>query len=193
MHGIGNRKFRNSAQMAVEKVTNSRWLVLYTKPRNEKKVAERLASQGYEVYCPVRKVKRNWSDRWKWMEEPLFPSYLFIRVSEKEREGVFNTPGVVRFLFWLKKPAVVQEKEINLLKRWLNEFDHQSIEVFGLSVGQRVLIQSGPLMNKEATVSEVRGQVLQLVLEELQLVVRINARETQLEMISNPSLNETKE
>ena len=57
------------------------WYVLYTKPRNEKKVAQRLSEAGYTVYCPLQKVRRQWSDRTKVVEEPLFKSYLFIQIS----------------------------------------------------------------------------------------------------------------
>ena len=61
------------------------WHVLYTKPRNEKKVAERLSGAGYTVYCPLQKVRRQWSDRVKVVEEPLFKGYLFIKIEEKEK------------------------------------------------------------------------------------------------------------
>ena len=72
------------------------WYVLYAKPRNEKKVAERLSAAGYNVYCPLHKVKRQWSDRMKVVEEPLFKGYLFIQVEDKRRDEVFNYPGAVR-------------------------------------------------------------------------------------------------
>ena len=65
------------------------WHVLYTKPRNEKKVAERLSGAGYTVYCPLQKVRRQWSDRVKVVEEPLFKGYLFIKIEEKKRDEVF--------------------------------------------------------------------------------------------------------
>ena len=63
---------------------NACWHVLYTKPRNEKKVAERLSGAGYTVYCPLQKVRRQWSDRVKVVEEPLFKGYLFIKIEEKK-------------------------------------------------------------------------------------------------------------
>jgi transcriptional antiterminator RfaH len=94
------------------------WYVLYTKPRNEKKVAERLSAAGYNVYCPLHKVKRQWSDRMKVVEEPLFKGYLFIQVEDKRRDEVFNYPGAVRYLFWLRCPALVRSCEIQTIKKW---------------------------------------------------------------------------
>ena len=95
------------------------WHVLYTKPRNEKKVAERLTAAGYTVYCPLQKVRRQWSDRVKVVEEPLFKGYLFINIEEKTRDEVFSLPGTVRYLFWLRRPAVVRDSEIHTIQKWL--------------------------------------------------------------------------
>ena len=74
------------------------WYVLYTMPRNEKKVAQRLSEAGYIVYCPLQKVRRQWSDRTKVVEEPLFKSYLFIQIEDSRRDEVFSFPGTVRYI-----------------------------------------------------------------------------------------------
>lgn len=87
------------------------WHVLYTKPRNKRKVAERLSFAGYTVYSPFQKVRRQWRDRIKVVEEPLFKGYLFIKIEEKKRDEVFTFPGAVRYLFWLRRPAVVFAKK----------------------------------------------------------------------------------
>ena len=105
------------------------WYVLYTKSRNEKKVAERLSGAGYTVYCPLQKVRRQWSDRVKVVEEPLFKGYLFIKIEEKIRDEVFSFPGTVRYLFWLRRPAVVREEEIHTIQKWLGEYDHEDIDI----------------------------------------------------------------
>jgi transcriptional antiterminator RfaH len=93
------------------------WYVLYTKPRNEKKVAERLTGAGYSVYCPLHKVRRQWSDRIKTVEEPLFRSYVFIQIEDAKRDEVFVYPGTVRYLFWLRRPAVVRQSEIATIQK----------------------------------------------------------------------------
>jgi len=156
------------------------WLVIYTKPRQEKKLAERLQHAGYTVYCPTQRMKKRWSDRWKWIEQPLFTSHIFIQIDPERRDAVYFVPGFVRFLFWLKRPAQVRPKEIETLKRWLNEFDAAWINVESFQPGQKIYIQSGPLLGKSGEVVDQRGQSLELILEELQLKIRVDLATTQL-------------
>ncbi|XOV91191.1 MAG: transcription termination/antitermination NusG family protein [Bacteroidota bacterium] len=75
----------------------SHWYVLYTRPRNEKKVIQRLENE-FEVFCPLVTTKRQWSDRKKKVSEPLFRSYVFVKVTEAERQDVLRTPGVVCYI-----------------------------------------------------------------------------------------------
>ena len=146
------------------------WYALYTKPRNEKKVTDGLAKQGIETYCPMVVQVRVWSDRKKKMSLPLIPSYVFVRLEEREREQVFAVPGIVRYLYWLGKPAVITEQEILALKQSLNQAV-QKYEVIGYRPGDRINIPSGPLMGKEAQIKEVSDKKLQLVLADLGLQV----------------------
>src|SRR5690606_40964625 len=107
------------------------WYALYTKPRNEKKVADGLAKLGIEVYCPMVIQVRQWSDRKKKVELPLIPSYVFVRLEEKERERVFEVPGIVRYLYWLGKPAVITDVEIKTLQGSLkNNVRHYEIVTY---------------------------------------------------------------
>ena len=156
------------------------WLVVYTKPRQEKKLAERLTQMGYEVYCPTQRIKKRWSDRWKWIEQPLFTSHLFIQMDPERRDAIYFGPGFVRFLFWLKRPAQVRPKEIDTLKRWLNDFRMEAISMETYRVGQAVKMLSGPLQGHHAKISEQRGGVLELVLEELQIKVKVDLSHTEV-------------
>ena len=156
------------------------WLVIYTKPRQEKKLAERLTQMGYEVYCPTQRIKKRWSDRWKWVEQPLFTSHLFIQIEPERSDVVYFTPGYVRFLFWLKRPAQVRPQEIDTLKRWLNDYAPEAIELSRYAPQQQVRIASGPFLDQEATVLEHRGETLALHIEALQLTVKVNLTRTQV-------------
>ena len=158
------------------------WLVIYTKPRQEKKLAERLTKLGFEVYCPIQQIKRRWSDRSKWIDQPLFSSYLFIRLEPERREVVYQVPGFVRFLFYNKRPAVVRDKEIVTLRRWLNDFNHESISVSAYRPGCLVKVQSGPLQGREARILEQRGTKLELYLEDLKFKVSVNVNKTEMEI-----------
>ncbi len=140
------------------------WTAFYTKPQNEKKVAERLAVNGFEVYCPVTESIRIWSDRKKKIKQPLFKSYVFVRVNEKERLGVLEDHAVIFNLHWLKKPAVIRDEEIEAIQLFLNE--HKDVKTRSLSFekGQSVNIKEGAFKGQEGIVKEIRGNKIVLEL-----------------------------
>jgi transcription antitermination factor NusG len=140
------------------------WLVIYTTPRAEKKVNERLRERGIETYLPLYKTIRQWSDRKKKVELPLFNSYIFVCVSESERIKVLQTDGVVRFLYFLGKPAVVRDKEIEAIRLFLHETEGLKIKV---EVGQKVEIASGPMEGIYGEVIRIGKDKLLLRIEEL--------------------------
>ena len=104
-----------------------KWYILQTRPRWEKKVTDCLAQKGVESFCPVKKVKRQWSDRVKTIEEPLFKSCIFIKISPERRTEVRLTDGVVNFVYQGGKPVVVKEKDMRVLKKHFSEPDHDPI------------------------------------------------------------------
>ena len=156
------------------------WLVIYTKPRQEKKLAERLQQAGYTVYCPTQRMKKRWSDRWKWIEQPLFTSHIFIQIDPERRDAVYFVPGFVRFLFWLKRPAQVRPKEIETLKRWLNDYAPESMTLQKLEPGQRTTLLSGPFQGHEGVVKEMKPERAQLFLEELQILIEVDLTKNEL-------------
>ncbi|MDP3467545.1 MAG: UpxY family transcription antiterminator [Daejeonella sp.] len=159
------------------------WYVIYTKSRYEKAVADKLALSRIEVYCPLLKRKKLWSDRWKWVEEPLFRSYCFVSLDDQDRDRVFSVPGVVRYVYHCGKPAVIRDKEMDLLKSWLMQYDHDSIVAENLNVSDRIRIRSGALMDKEAEVLESKGNYALLLLEDLGLQVKVDLRKNIVEKI----------
>jgi transcription antitermination factor NusG len=142
------------------------WLVIYTTPRAEKKVNERLRERGIETYLPLYKTIRQWSDRKKKVELPLFNSYVFVHVCEQERRTVLETDGVVRFLFFLGKPAVVRPEEIEAIKLFLHETEGMKIKV---EVGQKVEIASGPMEGIYGEVIRIGKEKLLLRVEQLSM------------------------
>ena len=163
--------------------TSLPWLVVYTKPRQEKKLAQRLTQLGFEVYCPTQRIKKRWSDRWKWIEQPLFTSHLFIQIDPERRDAIYFVPGFVRFLFWLKRPALVRPQEIDTLKRWLSDFTPEAIQVESLLPGQHLKIQSGPFQGQEAQLLEHRGDSMVLYLPSIQLQVRVDLSHTEIQAV----------
>ena len=144
-----------------------KWLAIYTRPRWEKKVNRLLTEKGLESYCPLNKVRRKWSDRVKIVEEPLFKSYVFVKVSDEDRTAVRMTAGAVNFVYWLGKPAVIKEKEINAIKRFLNEHENVEARPAELKVNQRVRITNGTLMDQEGKVLDVRRKTARVAIDSL--------------------------
>lgn len=154
------------------------WFVLYTKSRMEKVVAEKLRERHIEVYCPLVKTKRKWSDRFKFVEEPLFRSYCFVNLSEHERSSVFGVPGIVRYLFWLKKVAIVRDAEIEAIKIMLNEVDHSQITIKVFEVGDRLTVASGAFSDTSGHVIRQQGKIVTIVLDALQLFLTVDLSKT---------------
>ena len=148
------------------------WFVIYTKSRNEKKVAELLQKNGVESFCPLVKLKKNWSDRKKIVETPLFNSYVFVNVSEKDRNVVFNVPGVIRYLFWLKKPAIVKDSEIESLKAVLHEtIDSFTIENY--QIGDTVKISEGVFKGLDGVIEKQSNNKLHVILENVGIKITL--------------------
>lgn len=149
------------------------WYVVYTKPKWEKKVAEKLNQIGIECYCPVITQIKQWSDRKKKVEVPLFNSYIFVHLIEKDRNSVFQIAGVVRYLYWLGKPAIVRDEEIEAIKNNLASPNISEVSVTSIQVGDRIKLESGAFSNQEAIVKEVSKTHFILVLEALGCVLKI--------------------
>ena len=130
-----------------------KWFVVYTKPQQELKVAGQLSAMGISNYCPTITLVKQYSDRKKKVTKPLLSSYIMVELEEKERNRVFSCSGIVRYLFFLGKPAVVPASEINLMQDHLNGV-YNDIKVTTLSVGDSHTISQGPF-------SGVLGKVVQ--------------------------------
>ncbi|WP_341226031.1 UpxY family transcription antiterminator [uncultured Arcticibacterium sp.] len=160
------------------------WYVLYTKSRNEKITAERLNERGIEAYCPVLKKEKQWSDRKKIVLEPLFKSYLFVNIEEKRMHDVFKSPGVVRYLYWLKRPAVVKDEEITCIKNMLNDFDHSKIKMQNYDLNATVVFESGPFIHAEGKVLATSGKKCEVFLKDLQMKIYVDTSQNKLKTIT---------
>jgi len=157
--------------LLISQMSGAKWLAVYTRPRWEKKVHTLLTAKGIEAYCPLNKVRRKWSDRIKLIEEPLFKSYVFVKVDEEGRTPVRMTNGVVNFVYWNGKPAVIKEKEILTIKKFLNEYEEVCVLKAGLLPSDPVVVTSGPLMDKEGTILEIKNKMAKVVIESLDSVL----------------------
>jgi transcription antitermination factor NusG len=158
----------------------SKWLAVYTRPRWEKKVNQLLSEKGVERYCPLNKVRRKWSDRVKIVQEPLFKSYVFVKVNDDERSLVRMTAGVINFVYWQGKPAVIKEKEINAIKRFLDEYENVEVRPLNVEVNQRVKITTGPLMDHEGEILEIQNKTAKIAIDSLGYVLVAYVEKTKL-------------
>ncbi|MGV8815930.1 MAG: UpxY family transcription antiterminator [Gelidibacter sp.] len=148
------------------------WYVLITKPKYELKVAERLIAYGFEVCCPTRVEVRQWSDRKKKVTVPLLPSMILVNITEKDRSLVFTVPGVLRYLFWLGKPAIVPSEEVELLIE-IKTKKQQVLSTEKIDVGQEINLDKFGLSAKKGTVKYVSGNQCWVVLHNLGYVVKL--------------------
>lgn len=157
-----------------------KWYAVYTRPRWEKKVANLLSQKGIECYCPLNKVRKKWSDRVKLVEEPLFKSYVFVRVEEEGRTPVRMTDGVVNFVYWNGKPGIVKDKEIGAIRRFLDE--HEGVEAIKVDLHRddKVVVTSGPLMDQEGKVIEIKNKVAKVLIESLGYILVAQIDKTKL-------------
>jgi len=153
------------------------WYVIRTKPQHEIKSARILEDLGVEVFCPVVTEIRQWTDRKKKVTLPLFRTYVFTNLEEKQRNLVFEAPGVLGFLNWQNKPAIAKSKEIEAIKSWLNNDRLDGFEVNSLKPGDKVEIKSGKLAKKKAIIKEVGSKKLKLILPDIGWTLTANIQD----------------
>lgn len=140
------------------------WYVVYTYPRSERKASKKLQEMGTTSFLPLQQVIRQWNDRKKKLEIPLFPCYLFVYVSALERFNVLKIKELVRFISFGGTPAVVSDTTIDSLKKIVKG---ENIEVSGYDnypTGTRVSILKGQFAGLEGLLLRRRGKN-RLVLE----------------------------
>jgi transcription antitermination factor NusG len=110
-------------------------------------VAEILTRRKIENYCPINKVVKQWSDRKKVIYEPLFTSYVFVRVPEFDITSLKQTQGVINLVYWLGKPAVVRDFEIEEIRKFLCEYVNIKLEKTPININDKIRILVARLWN----------------------------------------------
>ena len=133
---------------------NKKWYAVYTKPRWEKKVAERLDEKRIENYLPMVKTLKQWSDRKKWVQEPLFKSYIFVHITENEYLPSLQTPGVVRYVTIGRERISIPPVQIEAVRQFIESGEDLLTDSPDMHVGDRVIVRRGPLNGLEGTLVE---------------------------------------
>ncbi|MEN0053633.1 MAG: UpxY family transcription antiterminator [Mucilaginibacter sp.] len=167
-----------------EKSKASKWMVVYTRSRWEKKVDKLLQTQKINSFCPTIKTKHRWVDRTKVVDLPLFTSYLFVNADPKEQLMVRQTMGVVNFVNHCGKPATITDSEIERIKNLINS--HENIEAVSMpriKVGDQLKVENGLLLDWQGEVLKINGKSVVMLMKELNCALVIDTEQTALSKI----------
>lgn len=164
-----------------------KWYAVYTHAKWEKKVANLLTLKKIENYCPLNRVVRQWSDRKKIVYEPLFTSYVFVRISNKESISVLQTEGVLNYVSWHSRPAVIRDAEIELIKKFLLDHVNVRLEKINVQVNDTVQIKCGLFMEQEGKVIEVLDKSIRVSLPSLGYMMLAEIPKSHVEVVNNKS------
>lgn len=146
---------------------DQRWYIVYVKSRAEKKIADRMARFGLEYFLPTIKVMRQWSDRRKLVEVPLFNGYMFVRVTPEEFTTVRMVEGVVNFVKMEGKYAILRDEQLEAIRTFVATGLPVAAAPADFAPGTKVKVTFGPLKDFEGELVEVKN--------EKQFVVRLEA------------------
>ena len=160
-----------------------KWHVVYTRPRWEKKVADLLSKKNIDNYCPVNRVSRQWCDRKKIILEPLFTAYVFVNIDETAQPSVRDTNGVINFVHWLNKPALIRDEEIEAIKRFLNEFENVHLEKVPVKPNDVVKITGGAFMEQKGLVVSLKHKSVKILLPSLGYMMYAEVKRSDIEVV----------
>jgi len=166
------------------------WYAVYTHAKWEKKVADLLTRKNIENYCPLNRVLRQWSDRKKIVYEPLFTCYVFARITDKEHLSVLQTDGVLNYVSWQGKPAVIRDVEIEAIKNFLLEYRTVRLEKIEVDINDTVRVKCGLFMEQEGKVIEVLGKTLRVSLPSLGYVMLAEIPKSHVEVVTQNILKQ---
>lgn len=167
----------------ISKITFN-WYPLRTKFKHEKTAFKNLSKAGYEVYLPLTKSIRKWSDRKKIIEVPLIPTYIFAYLSYNQLHKVLDLPWVTRYITFNGKPATIREKDILLMKKALDA--NTEIEIIDgiIEEGTTIKLISGPFNGYEGKVLDYKSKkniVIQLGDIQKSLLITVEKSAIQIE------------
>lgn len=152
------------------------WYALHVRSNCERSVYKYLEARQFEVFLPMYRMQRQWSDRIKYMDVPLFPGYLFCRLDVQNRLPVLTVPGIVQIAGRGKTPDPVAEEEIMAVQRVLKS-PLPFLPWTSFAPGQQVVVESGPLMGVQGELVGMKRQyrlVISITLLQRSMAVEID-------------------
>ncbi|MGN6493967.1 MAG: transcription termination/antitermination NusG family protein [Agriterribacter sp.] len=138
-------------------VPETSWFILNVKPRLLRKVVDFLNKRHLEHYCPFLSIHPNWDDRRRNNQQPLFPSYVFVREKAIQQEILTRIQGSVNLVYWLDAPATITGEEVIAIKTFLDTYQHVSFEKCAITVPEEVKVVKETVIRKEGNIVHVSG------------------------------------
>ena len=150
-----------------------KWIAVYTKSRHEKVVIQELENKNIEAYCPIFKERRQWSDRKRWVEFPLFRSYVFAKIELKNSIYILQTTGVHHIIKFQGNISIIPDEIIQNIKSIIDGcFTVEQVEYF--VKGDEVIVVDGPLKGMEGIVVKIKNEnKLVLKIEAIQQAIAV--------------------
>ena len=145
----------------------SQWHIAHTRPQRERKVTDLFARKGLIAYCPLNRVEVNYGPRKKMESHPLFPSYVFVNVEEKQRPVLLRTTGVINLVYWLCNPAIIRHEEIMAIRIFLADFPQVVLERTAVNTHEPVQIINDSRVSRRGNVMEITNPGSKLILPAL--------------------------
>jgi transcription antitermination factor NusG len=160
-----------------------KWYAIYTKIHREKTTAALLERKNIETFCPLQKKVSQWSDRKKILMQPLFTSYVFVRASISEHLIIRQTSGVLNFVYWLGKPAVIRDEEIVAIQTFMRQHADLRLERIGVKINDRVRVMHGPIAMQEGRVVKLGNATVKIALPTLGFVMVAEINKKNVEVL----------
>jgi transcription antitermination factor NusG len=165
---------------------DKKWYAIYTKPRWEKKVAAGLDEKGIENYLPLIKTLKTWSDRKKWVQEPLFRSYIFVHIDVADYIPALQTPGALKYVSFEKKAVSIPPLQIEAVKIFIESGEDLLSDIPELRTGDRVLVTRGALKGLVGTLVEFQQKHrVRIMIDGIQQSLHLNLPLSHLKPINS--------
>lgn len=167
------------------------WYAIYVRSRFEKKVYVQLQDMGIMAYLPLITRIKQWSDRRKKVEEPLFKSYLFVFSNTKEYIPILTTTGVVKFVSFEHTPVVVPANQILAIKHYIDDYEQdkeeKSMRNEDLKIGQLVRITHGPMQGLTGRLESVKDKRIVVYIDAVGQYLPVSLPRAKVEPINDSS------
>ena len=147
------------------------WYIIYTRPKCEKKVAALLTKRKIENFCPLNCKQIKSTKRSKLLYEPLFDSYVFAYIIEKDIDLLKQPDNVVSLVYWKGQPAIIRDDEIDAIKEFTNDHQNIKLERTQVNVNDVARIIDGPLYSMEGKVLSIKNKMVKVNLPSLGFIM----------------------